>query len=260
MSHRLSLSKYGLALQCSYGFRADVQVPDRPVGKAARVGTLVHRMAELRAKGLDVDGDPMFLEADPHELAEAAGIYQGPLSGYVDDWRASPATTRWSELRLRYDAATDSVREVPRRDQSGYTRPGATEATGEIDFAAVYDDGSADVEDLKTGSPRHVDEAQAVAYGVLISRYVPGLTRVRVRYVYARKTKLTTTDWVEMDVDTLDAEAGRIGKVLRMLPTAQATPPKDESICQYRCPLGRASCPAWVSRQAEDLEQAGYFG
>lgn len=260
MSHRLSLSKYGLALQCSCWARPDVRFEEKPVGKAARVGTLVHRLAELHAKRLPIDGDPAFDAADPHEYAEALAIYRGPLSGWIDTWLARDVTSRWAELRLRYDTSTDSVREVPRRGEAGYSRPGPSEVTGELDFMTLLSGGVLEVIDLKTGSPKFVDEAQTVGYGVLGSRFAPGVTQVRVRYLFALKTKLHETDWITMDVDTLDAEAGRISKVLRLLPTAKATPPKDEEICKYRCPMGRGQCPEWTRKQEEDLEQAGFFG
>jgi hypothetical protein len=242
-SHRLSLSRYALALECAYWARPDLTWEEKPVGREARIGTMVHRLAELH-----VLRQPVTLEGADDEIAEAERIFGGPLKTWLDVWAqdGEPLST-WVELRLRYDTRKDLVRQVPRRGEPGYERPGPGEVTGELDLVRVYRD-FVDVIDIKTGSPRHVHEEQLRAYGVLASRFF-GVPRVRISFLYARKTKLTLTDPVELDGDTLDAEAGRLGKTLRRLPLAE---PKPGDHCTYRCPMGRALCPAWVTQTTDE--------
>lgn len=249
MRHRLSLSRYWLALECSYWARPDLDWQEEPSGRAGRIGTICHRFAELCGKGLPFEGDPVLDAADPHEYAEAKAIFLGPLKGWVEEWRGAPVPSAF-ELRVRYDAQTDTVAEVPRRDDPNYQPPGPSQATGELDFVHNHID-SVDVVDLKTGSPRNVHDEQVIAYGLLASRFYR-VPKVRVGFVYARKTKITQTPWIELDADQLDAEAGRLGRTLRMLPDAE---PRLGDHC-FRCPMPRSQCPAQVERHRLELEAA----
>jgi hypothetical protein len=87
------------------------------------------------------------------------------------------------------------------------------------------------------------------------------VSQARHRVLYARKTKIIETPWVEMDADALDAEAGAIVRTLRRLPTVQPTPPADSKVCAFICPLGRAACPAHADRQSETtMPDAEFFG
>lgn len=250
--HRLSLSRYWLALKCSFWAREDLEWSEEPSGRAGRIGTGGHRYSELCGKRLPFDGDPVLDAMDPHEQAEAKAIFEGPLRGWVEAWRDAPVPAAF-ELRVRYETRRDVVREVPRRDEPDYTPPGPFEVTGELDFVHNHGD-FVEVIDLKTGSPRNVHEEQIVSYGLLASRFYR-VPRVRVAFLFARKTKLTQTPWVELDADTLDAEAGRLARTLRLLPEAK---PRLGEHC-VRCPMPRSQCPAQVQRHQEELAQAGYF-
>jgi hypothetical protein len=252
VSHRLSLSRYALALECSYWARPELTWQEKPPGEPARVGNLIHRFAELHGKRLALEHKD-FDEANVHELAKARATFDGPLRGWVEAWRDAPVPSAF-ELRIRYDARTDTVSEAPRRGEPGYTRPGPSEVTGELDFVANHGD-SVDVVDLKSGSPRHVHEEQLRGYALLASRFYR-VPRVRVAFLYALKTKLTMTPWVEMDEDALDAEAGRIGRTLRLIPSAEPVPGEH---CNYRCPMTKGPCPYWVRQQEMELEAAGMF-
>lgn len=239
IAHRLSLSRL---LPCLYWARGDVDCPDDPPGRPARIGTLVHRMAEERVTGVQFDRS----KADLHELAEAMTIFAGPLTGWIDAWKASPGR-HLAEVRLRYDAEDHRVFECPRRGEPGYVSPGPMQLTGEMDFVTILDD-VADVIDLKTGQKRHTDPAQLRSYAVLAERKW-NVKKVRVAFLYARKTKVDLEPWTEFDVDTLEAHAGKLLSTLRAVPTAEPIPGDH---C-YRCPLGKAKCPAFVSKAwAED--------
>lgn len=237
MSHRLSLSRYNLALSCSYWARGDVECPDDPPGRKARIGTLVHRLVEAHLTSKSFEQQ----DVDLSELAEAMSIFNGPLKGWIEAWAASP-NPRAIELRLRYDSEAHSVRAVPRRGEEGYTSAGPFEVTGEIDLVEVIPGIRADVIDIKTGQKRYVNEEQLRAYAVLAER-MWGVPMVRVAFLYARKTKIELTPWTEIDLDALDAEAGRIRRTLRMIPKAEPAPGEH---C-WRCPLGKANCPAHVT-------------
>jgi hypothetical protein len=245
--HHLSLSRWGLISGtdeeqgCAYWARPDVNLPDDVPGKGARVGRICH---ELWHGYILFGGEHDRPEWIREDYADALAIMRGPIRRFFDEWRELPGE-KHVELRLRIDARTMRTSEAPRRGEPGYTRPGPAEVTGELDLVRIHD-GIAWVEDLKTGSKRHVSNAQLAAYGVLASRHF-GVEQVRHRFVYALKTKVNLTEWVAMDGDTLDAEAGHMAKVLRTLPMAQPVP---GSNCEYRCPLKRGNCPAFVSQVA----------
>lgn len=254
--HHISLSKWALAKECSYWGRPDIELPRDEPGKPARVGTIVHRLADVYAKTGKV-AEPLEKE-DLTEFAEAKGLFEGPLRGWIDDWKTLDGE-KTTELRLRYDARFDRAVASPRRDEPGYTRPLAYEVTGELDFVRVVD-GVVELIDLKTGKFSDSAIAQLDSYSVLASRHY-GVSQARHCVLYVRKTKLVGTPWVEMDADALDAEAGAMVRVLRRLPTVQPTPPADPKVCAYICPLGRAACPAHADRQSETtMPGDDYFG
>jgi hypothetical protein len=238
-AHRLSFSRL---LPCLWWARGDVDCPDDPPGPKARIGTLVHRMSEAHSglgRAFTQDG------ADLHELAEALNIFNGPLKGWVEAWVASPGE-HFVEARVRYDADAGDVFDAPRRDDPAYQPPGAMQMTGEMDFTTVLHDAIETI-DLKTGQERNSNESQLRGYSVLAARKW-NRPLVRSAFLYARKTKVKLTPWIEMDADSLDAEAGKIRRSLRTLPEATRT--KGEHC--YRCPMGPrrgagrpSPCPEW---------------
>lgn len=239
-SHRLSLSRL---LPCLWWARPDVDCPDDPPGKSARVGTLVHRMSEGHTglgRSFSQEG------VDLHELAKALSIFNGPLKGWVEAWAASPGE-HFVEARLRYDADEDRVFEVPRRDEPGYTRPGSMQVTGELDFVTVLPDAIEQI-DLKTGKKENSLESQLRGYAILGQRKWQRPV-VRSAFLYARKTKVELTPWLELDADAIDAEAGKLRRALRTLPTAERV--KGDHC--FKCPMGPKRganarpppCPEW---------------
>lgn len=243
MSHRLSLSRYALATKCSYWARGDIEFTEEPPGEKARIGTLVHRLVEAHlTPGKKVHED----DVDLHELAQAMEIFSGPLRGWVDAWASGPERRR-VELRLRYEVDSDTVKETPRRGEPGYCRPGFREVTGELDFIKDYGT-HLEVIDLKTGQKRYTNEEQLRSYAVLASRFWP-TKLVRVAFLYARKTKVELTPFVDLDADRLDAEAGDLRVTLLSVPGAE---PKRGDHC-FTCPLGRSRCPAYARDQSPTL-------
>ncbi len=238
-AHRLSLSRL---LPCLWWARGDVECPDDPPGRPARVGTIVHGLAAEHS-GLWRPYDRSKL--DLHELAEALSIFNGPLKGWVEAWALSPGQ-HFVEARVRYDADEDRVFDAPRRGEPDYVPPGAMQATGEMDFVTVTDEAIEQV-DLKTGKKENSLESQLRAYSLLAQRKW-NRPVVRSAFLYARKTKIELTPWIEMDVDAIDAEAGKLRKSLRTLPTAERV--KGDHC--FRCPMGPrrgagrpSPCPEW---------------
>lgn len=233
MTNRLSMSGVPLAYLCGYAYRADLEVPARPSGKEARVGTVCHKLAECHVNKLDVSHE----DVDPHDLAEAMAIFQGPLRGKLDSrkWEAC-------EIGLRYNAELDAATAGPRRGEPGYHDHGPMVLPGTLDLVAIAD-GALWVADLKTGKKQNAHAEQLYAQAVTASRYY-GIDRAYVGFLFARKTKCDEPAWEPLDADRLDYEAGRIRRLLRTLPTAEPAPGDH---C-WRCDVGKDRCPAWSTQ------------
>ncbi len=205
------MSKLGLATKCLYGFRPDVRAPERASGRAAAIGRIVHSMVEAAVTGKSFADD-----VDATLIGEAKAIYDGPLSHFV-------TSTKWTicERGYRYDTSKDTCADGPRRGEPGYEDVPPSVLIGTVDLVQIEGD-SATVYDVKTGKPP-LDSEQLYGQAVSISRRYPVKT-VKVAYARALKTKLDLLDEETLDVDRLDAEAGRIGKRLRMLPQAEPNP------------------------------------
>jgi hypothetical protein len=234
-AHRLSLSKLSLAHICSYSFRADTPIVRRPPGRAAQVGSLVHTLAEAIVGQTAYQGD-----VDPTLLSEAMGIASGPLADYL-------ASEKWTgcEIGFRYDALTDVSKLGPRRGEPGYEDVGASVLPGTIDLVKV-DGTKALLVDIKTGKPPR-DAEQLYGQAVAVSRHYR-LTEVKIAYARALKTKLEILNEEVLVEDRLDEEAGRIGGLLRRLPTAE--PNRGDGKHCWFCEA-RPQCPEW--------QNDGYF-
>jgi hypothetical protein len=235
------MSKYPLSLLCSYSFRRDVETVDRPPGEAARVGSLVHGLMEAHVTGRKVEKQ----DVDPDELAKALRIFNGPLKEWLD-------SRKWDvcEVGLRYDAETDTAVEGPRRGDPGYDDHGPMVMKGTLDLGRIEGD-TGWTPDLKTGSKSNAHVEQVIAQGVAFARRY-GLRRVFVGFVFAKVRSCDEPEWLELDADRIDYEAGRIRKHLRMLPESK---PVTGDHC-WRCDLGKAKCPAWELTVPRDLEEA----
>jgi hypothetical protein len=253
-SHRLSLSKL---LPCLWWARADVDCPDDPPGEKARIGTLTHRMSEGHTglgRSFSQEG------VNLRELAEAMSIFNGPLKGWLEAWVVSPGE-HFVEARLRYDADDDRVFEAPRREDPNYTRPGPMQVTGELDFVTVTDD-AIELIDLKTGQKANSLESQLRGYSILAQRKWLRPV-VRSAFLYARKTKVELTPWIESDVDEIDAEAGKLRRALRTLPQAERV---RGGHC-FKCPMGPkrgrnarpAPCPEWKNEYVPPEYPVGLY-
>ncbi len=208
---RLSMSRLGLAHKCGWGFRPDVTAPERPSGRAAQIGSIVHTLVEAVVNGGAVAND-----VDPTLLSEAKAIYDGPLSGFVE-------AGKWAvcEKGYRYDSDNDVCVDGPRRGEKGYEDHGERVLKGTVDLVAI-EGCSGWVLDVKTGAPPK-DPEQLYGQAVAVSRRF-GLKTVRIGYARALKTKMELLNEEVLDADRLDYEAGRIRRLLRVLPESEPTP------------------------------------
>ncbi len=237
-AHRLSMSRVPLAYLCSYPFAGSRRWEERPSGKEARVGTHTHKRAECHLKGTKFDDT----KGDPSDLAESKALFDGPLKGWLESrkWTAS-------EIGLRYDASTDTTTIGPRRGEPGYDDVGPTILPGTLDLVE-QSDGVLEVWDLKTGQTRYAHAEQLNVQGLAAARLY-GVERVKVGFLFIRKTKLIEQPMGELDANRLDEECGRVARVLRRLDVVQPNP---GDWCEYRCPMGRANCPAWATQDEKE--------
>ena len=247
-SHRLSMSKVSLASLCSWSFRADAPQTPRPPGTSARIGTGVHSMMERYVKeGIICESLP---KLTVEEQAQAFDLFSPSLREFLD-------LHRWNdcEIGLRYDTRTDSTKSGPRRGEPHYDDIDPSVLPGTLDLVAVGEK-TAVVIDLKSGK-KVEDRQQLYAQAVAASRYYDVPT-VKVGYLYARKTKCDEPEWEVLDADRLDAEAGKLARLMRKLPMAEPVPGDH---C-WRCDA-RPSCPAYGAERAQEsareLEEAGFF-
>lgn len=245
MSVQLSMSKLGLAHRCAYGFRRDVPAEPRAPGRAAQLGSIVHALVEAA-----VNGGSECADVDPTLLAEGKAIFEGPLTAFVasHDWTIC-------ERGYRYDAERDIAVDGPRRGESGYESVPSMVVPGTVDLVKIEKD-AALVVDVKTGQPPK-DSEQLYGQAVAISRRF-GVSTVRVQYARSLKTKLDVLSDEVLDADRLDAEAGRIRRLLRTLPTSRPNRGEHCWICS-----ARGVCPEWrndgyFDRSRESMDPAVY--
>jgi hypothetical protein len=246
MSRALSMSKMDLALGavedppsgCLYGFRDDVERVERTPGRAAQIGSLVHKLAECHLTGESVS----MTDLDPEVVAEALALFNGPLKDWLEPWRGA-----YIEKGLRYDAEQDIARFGPRRGDEGYDRHGAMVLKGTLDLARI-EAGEAWVVDLKSGKKENAHQEQLMAQAVAFSRLPVARTmdvrKVHVAFAFARKVRMPEVEYVTLNADDLDAAAGKIRRALRLLPTSQ---PQTGDYC-WRCDA-RPMCPAWADER-----------
>ncbi len=240
-AHLLSASKTELAMKCSYFARADVEHEPRPSGEKAIRGTAVHLAMENWHKGLPI----------PELDREGAGMWAS-LKGWLE---ASPEYNH-VELPLLYNADTDTATrcEMGEGDRAYL---GVTKMTVpmRLDLAREWQDSEyIRVLELKTGSRGHTTPApqngQLRTQALAAARFF-GADRVYVGIIFPLMTKVHAPEWHLLDAEALDEHAGRLHRVLKMLPESQ--PVRGEH-CWNHCPIGpsrmhRSTCPAWAQEE-----------
>ncbi len=240
-AHNLSASKVDLAMYgCAYWARADVVQPARPLGAPAKRGLTVHKASDCHHKK----------EPGPEHHDDTAALW-----AQLEAWLSRESSYTASEIPLLYDAETDTAAicetgELGERDYLGVT---TLKMPMRLDLVRV-EPGLAWVVDIKTGSRSNTSPApenmQLATQAVAAARYY-GVERAMVGLVFPMKTKVHEPEWHELDADALDLHAGKLHRVLKMLPTSQ---PNRGDWC-FGCPIGPAKgfttdCPAWVIDEA----------
>ncbi len=206
------MSKVNLALICAHSFQDGTPCAPREPGEPARVGTYTHGLIKVALNGGTFEAD----NVDPHELAKAKGLFDSAMT-----W-IGPRRDRIlkCEVGVRYDTEHDTATWGPGRGDPGYDDHGPRILKGTLDLVLRGTDGVLEVPDAKTGKKEYASPAQLYAQAVAVSR-IYRENRVRVGFLYIRKTKCDEPEWEELDADRLDEEAGRLARVLRLLPTAE---------------------------------------
>jgi hypothetical protein len=229
-----------------------VPTTPRAAGVAARFGTEVHALVEARMAGHAYA--PNGTEEEAHARQAICWI-EDCVIGFGD----SPI---FSERGFVYDAANDAAAWGPRRGEPGYdTLDNADESDesdeseqaakhakpprkpphsirGTIDLAWVADS-TLHVVDIKTGKTANAHAEQLHIQALALSRIL-GITSVRVGFLFTRKTKVIPPVWAVLDADRLNEEAGRLHRLLRTLPQAQAV--RNDG-CRW-CEVAPQDCPA----------------
>jgi hypothetical protein len=245
VNHKLSGSKYHLALLCAYPFRPDVVWPDRPAGTSAKVGNATHAIVEVGQRRR-IERNPYL--ADPVVDCELEAY---PLARRANAWLDEVSVPRAVEVAIIYDAATDTARLAPSGGHREYGALGPMEIPTTLDL--VWTDAEeVTVRDLKTGQKRYAHVEQLYIQALAASRLY-GLSRAKVGFLWARKTKCEADSLEDLGPGELEAESWRAASVMRRLPVAQ---PEPGDHC-FSCPLGREMCPAHSREADESLQAAG---
>lgn len=250
MTHGLTGSKVDLASHCGYWARPDVERPYRPSGKAARIGTRVHKLAELYIKG---EGEGQFLDLEEEKEARA-------LWATLKTWLPPKSVPIIPELPLLYDAATDTATECKMGEgERDYLGVDGMKIPMRLDIV-VRNTGDLWVEvwDIKTGSQSNqtvaAENLQLRTQALAASRFFEA-TRIKVGLVYPMKTKVKT-DVAELSKEVLDEHARFLRRTLMRLPIAK---PNLGQHCYHYCPVGpqkgfMATCPAWRTEEESAAE------
>ncbi len=224
---RLTGSRYHLAVLCAYGFRPDVEVVERPVGKSAEVGTETHSFVESSLAGHDMSS--LFFGEDATRIGTQAVT-----------WLATQPKHTACEIKLVYHAVNDTARIV---DDASYPGPrnygplANEEIPVTLDLVWVESD-SVTVRDLKTGKKENAHREQLLVQALAASRFY-GKSKARIGFLFARKTKVDPTPLEDLDETALDEASWEVARVL--LGTATARPMRGQH-CWF-CDA-RPVCPA----------------
>lgn len=227
---RLTGSRYHLAVLCSYPFRPDVDVNERPSGEAAGLGSEVHSYVHAKYQGLNVAA--MFFSDEAKVIGER--VWQ-----WLESRRPSAM-----EIKLVYNAVTDTARKVdlPGPRNYGPMRP---EEIG-VTLDMLWDAAIPSIMDLKTGKKEHAHEEQLIVQALAATRYL-GRKQASVSFLWARKTKCERSPSVMLDAERLDMESWALASVLQNIPRARPMRGKHCWFCDHR-----PQCPAFQEPTEEE--------
>jgi len=233
---RISGSKIKSYRDCAGMFNLEKQVPERPAGPAAEMGTRIHKALET--------GDLSTLAPEEREIAESCLQEYEEILEVINLGDPDEVI---KEARFWYDDLY----------------------SGAIDLINLYDGGAtALMVDWKTGripQSQAAENLQLRAYGVLIKRNLPKVNKVFVAIVQPVATRYTIAEYDEADLAHAEAEVVAICEAAYK-PDAPRTPSPDA--CKYCaaksvCPEARGVATALAERKidvpAMTNEQIGDF-
>lgn len=229
----LTASSVAAAFRCPYPFRSGVATVPRPSGQAALMGTDVHTAIELALRG-----ETMPWADQPH--ADEAAQHARQAIEWIERFGAPTHVERG----FVYDVRRDQAQWGPRRGQPGYGKAPLHTLRGTLDLAWISEK-TAHLVDIKTGKTQNAHPEQLYVQALALSRIV-GIDKVRVGFLFTRKTKVIAPEWVELDEDALDEFAGKLHRLIRTLPIAQPVPGDG---CRW-CEVPPSECPAFLEERA----------
>lgn len=241
---RLTASKAGLAIECSFWLHDHVPLDTSPAGPAADEGTAVHALIENDIRG--GDGAVVLPPLSPDGALRVEAKFTAWKA-----WAKKERRIGWRpEVAYAYDPSTDTARELVQRGHRDYSGVKPGEVAMQLDVVTMGADADgplAEVIDWKTG--RDVEPAltngQLGVAALAVSR-VMGVDRVRVRLVYIGE------DGVHEDSAVLEAlDLDMVRHHMRRVVGSPDTTPKPGPHCSGMYCNARHQCPAIVGDMAQ---------
>jgi hypothetical protein len=238
------MSGVSLALRCSYPFRADVDVPEKPTSRSAKIGQGAHKLIEgtLRGEGVCIDLPPA-AERDAKAMFRRwhdwwVGIRQPPIR---------------SETKYLLDLGARTATVITTLGEREYGDVGPMQIPGTADGDLVLSD-RVRAWDWKTGNPNFVERVevneQLRTVGLAASLY-HGVPNADVSLLFLggdRAAEEPEGQPHNLDEMELDAHMHRLRGLMDRLPEAGPTP---GPWCDEKwCPL-RKTCPANLARKEQ---------
>jgi len=232
---RLTASRFGLSLRCTYFLLDHVEHDESPQGPAAAEGTELHAMIQAA-----IERAPVPATTSPAVAAKFAAWVAWSKAEERVGWRP--------EVAYAYHAQSDSGRvleQAHHRDYSGARDGDVAMQLDVVSFGEDTDGTYAEVIDWKSGQRSEAAIHQVSLAALAVSR-AHDVDRVRVRVVYVAEDGVTVDEaWLS----SFDLDMVR-GQLLRVLGLPDPEPKPGQHCAAFYCPA-RHKCPATVQALAE---------
>jgi len=250
---QLTASKQPRAKKCLGFLRTDYAWVDEP-GSAARVGTAVHKLAELFVlTGQRCVQDWEELSSSEYEDAlsywEALASWLEEPTITPDTWLPIPITKAqgWRpEIKFAYDPQSTTARILLAAESRDYdeARPGEMTGTADLVWCAPKSD-LVVVLDYKTGTGRSLEplrESSQLRFLAFAAALEAGAKRAIIGYVRVREDQPVFLELANMDGFDFELVATELADLDARMTAHEPPEPVPGSHCRY-CPASTA-CPA----------------
>ena len=248
MMRQLTASQQPRAKKCLGFLRTDYAWVDEP-GSAARVGTAVHKLAELFVlTGQRCVQDWEELSSSEYEDAlsywEALASWLEEPTITPDTWLPIPITKAqgWRpEIKFAYDPQSTTARILLAYDEA---RPGEMVGTADLIWSAPKSD-LVVVLDYKTGTGRSLEplrESSQLRFLAFAAALEAGAKRAIIGYVRVREDQPVFLELANMDGFDFELVAAELADLDARMTAHEPPEPVPGSHCRY-CPASTA-CPA----------------